>query len=98
MERAFGHLKMVFRILTGIESYVKTDKSRIPMYVISCIVMHNFLKDLGHVVDEEEAHQFQRRNDGGHAGQAEGPAESAGAVAREYRDRLRRLWVEGAAE
>lgn len=43
VERAFGHLKMIFRILSGTERCLKADFTRVPLYVLSCVVMHNFL-------------------------------------------------------
>lgn len=98
MKRAFGHFKMVFRILSGGERCLKTNIDRVPMYVLSCITMHNFLKELGYVVDEDEARGYQDHEDGEEVAR---PADLAGPVqadGRECRDKLRRLWLADADE
>lgn len=109
VERAFGHLKMVFRVLTASENCLKADEARLPMYILSYIVMHNFLKELGHVVDEGEAEQFQDQPGPEEARRREGlpvvePGEEllgAGLGAADGRvvmDQLCRLWLINAQE
>lgn len=98
VERAFGPLKMVFRVLTGSESCLKAETERIPIYILLCLVMHNFPKELGHVVDQRQTDELAREGAAGDAARPERLAEPAGGAAREYRDRLCRLWVDGAAE
>lgn len=109
VERAFGHLKMVFQILTSSANCLKADETRVPIYILSCIIMHNFLKELGHVIDESEAEQFLDPEGAEAAGPGEGLAgarQGAGLAgagpgvgdARIVRDQLCRLWLTNAEE
>lgn len=77
---------------------MRTDFKRVPLYVLSCIVMHNFLKELGHVVDEEEAERFLDPAEPEDPARQEQGAAAVAGEAREYSDQLRRLFLTNAQE
>lgn len=60
VERAFGHLKSVFRILCGADRVLRAKEDRIPTYIMSCVISHNWLKGRGFAIDETEVEQMQR--------------------------------------
>lgn len=68
------------------------------MYILSCLVIHNFLKDLGYVVDEDRAHCFQDRAYGEDVADQASEGGHVEGDGKAYRDHLYRLWIGGADE
>lgn len=60
VERAFDHLKSVFRLLCGADRVLKARGERISTYIMSRIIMHNWLKDHGFDIDKREAERWER--------------------------------------
>lgn len=98
VERAFGHLKMVFRVLSGGERVLKTRFERVPIYILSCIVLHNVLRDYGFEVDEAEARGYLDQPVANGADRREPHVVPVEGDDRVNRDQLCRLWLDGAAQ